>query len=94
MAPMTFYWYMYITHMHISNFNAKSCTVLVCTQEKLYSLSVHKRADRQTDRQTEWHRKLSRWKKGNEDQQIMWSVAQKKQQQKQQQQRNHRFLAK
>ena len=31
--------------------------------------------DRQTDRQSEWHYKLSRWKKGNEDEQIMLSVA-------------------
>ena len=30
---------------------------------------------RQTDRQSEWHCKLSRWKKGNEDEQIMLSVA-------------------
>ena len=41
-------------------------------------MNVHKRADRQTDRQTdrqsEWHYKLSRWKKGNEDEQIMLSV--------------------
>ena len=45
-------------------------------------MNVHKRADSQTDRQTdrqtdkqsEWHCKLSRWKKGNEDEQIMLSV--------------------
>ena len=43
-------------------------------------MNILKRADRQTDRQTdrqsEWHCKLSRWKKGNEDEQIIFSVAQ------------------
>ena len=38
-------------------------------------MNIHKRADRQTDRQSELHCKLSRWKKGNEDEQIMFSVA-------------------
>ena len=45
MAPITFFWYMYITYICmyfyvICNFSTKSCTVPGCTQEKLYSLGV------------------------------------------------------